>query len=67
MWSTQRGPVSWCQAHHVVHWIEGGRSAVINLVLYCDHHHHVVHQPGWHEKLDGHELHIVRPDGTDLE
>lgn len=59
-------PPGWCDAHHVVHWRTGGRTDRDNLVLLCDHHHHVVHQPGWILKFDGTDLRVLRPDGTEV-
>jgi hypothetical protein len=59
-------PPGWCQVHHVVHWIDGGRTAVDVLVLLCDRHHRVIHQPGWLVKFDGQELRVVRPDGVEI-
>ena len=59
-------PPGWCDAHHVVHWIEGGPTSVDNLVLLCDRHHHVVHQPGWAVTFDGRDLHVYRPDGREV-
>ena len=59
-------PTGWCDAHHVVHWSAGGPTALENLVLLCDRHHHVVHEPGWNVKFDGEELRVLRPDGTEL-
>ncbi|MCM3887621.1 HNH endonuclease signature motif containing protein [Frankia sp. R82] len=40
-------PPSWCQAHHVKTWLEGGLTKLDNLVLLCDHHHDRVHQEKW--------------------
>jgi hypothetical protein len=57
-------PPGWTDAHHVVHWKDGGRTDLDNLVSLCDHHHHVVHQPGWTVEFDGHTLSTRRPDGT---
>ena len=57
-------PPGWCDAHHIVHVRDGGPTALDNLVLLCDRHHHVVHEPGWVVQFDGHDLHVVRPDGT---
>ena len=59
-------PPGWCDAHHVIHWQHGGRTDLENLVLLCDHHHHVVHQPGWTVKFDGEEFRVLRPDGTEI-
>ena len=50
-------PVWACEAHHVVVW-EGPlngepRVGVLNLVLLCWHHHHMLHKdPGWRLVLD---------------
>lgn len=40
-------PAAWTEAHHVVHWAEGGATALENLVLLCRTHHHKVHEGGW--------------------
>ncbi|HJV05524.1 MAG TPA: HNH endonuclease signature motif containing protein, partial [Actinomycetota bacterium] len=36
-------PQGWCDAHHVVHWADGGPTALPNLVLLCRRHHRMVH------------------------
>jgi hypothetical protein len=40
-------PTAWTEAHHVVHWAEGGRTALDNLVLLCRMHHRKVHEGRW--------------------
>ena len=40
-------PPSWCDAHHRVHWADGGETALCNLCLLCNHHHDTVHHDGW--------------------
>ena len=40
-------PASWCIAHHIVHWADGGATDLDNLVLLCTHHHTVAHHHGW--------------------
>jgi hypothetical protein len=54
----------WCEAHHVVWFSNGGRTALANLALLCTRHHHRLHQPGWHAKLkpDG-ALEVTDPHG----
>ena len=44
-----------CDAHHVVHWIDGGPTDVAAGVLLCRRHHGVVHRTGWaiHSGDDG--------------
>ena len=34
------------QAHHLIHWVDGGRTDLDNLVLLCQRHHTVVHEGG---------------------
>lgn len=61
-------PHTWCDAHHVVHWADGGPTALPNLVLMCRRHHRMVHQPGGFrlELVDGRPT-FKRPDGSMLE
>jgi len=50
-------PAAGCEAHHVMHRADGGRTSLANLKDYCWWHHHVVlHQLGW--------TLTVHPDGT---
>ncbi|WP_066636358.1 HNH endonuclease signature motif containing protein [Serinicoccus hydrothermalis] len=37
-------PATWSDAHHVVHWAQGGRSDLSNYALLCPRHHTWVHQ-----------------------
>jgi hypothetical protein len=37
-------PWWWCDVHHKVHWIDGGRTAVEDLELRCRRHHRDVHE-----------------------
>lgn len=41
-----------CDAHHVVHWADGGATRLDNLVLLCRHHHSVVHHTPWTLAID---------------
>jgi hypothetical protein len=34
---------SWADAHHIRHWVNGGATALSNLVLLCRGHHRMVH------------------------
>ena len=60
-------PHTWCDAHHVVHWADGGPTALPNLLLLCRRHHRMVHQPGGFrlELVDGRPV-FRRPDGMAL-
>jgi hypothetical protein len=46
-------PPSWCDAHHCVHWSDGGATALCNLCLLCSHHHATVHHDGWSIEMMG--------------
>lgn len=35
------------EVHHIVHWEDGGETALANLVTLCGHHHGFVHENGW--------------------
>ena len=61
-------PQAWCDVHHVLHWADGGPTALANLLLLCRRHHRMVHRRG------GFGLALVqgrpvfhRPDGSILE
>jgi hypothetical protein len=49
-------PPGWCDAHHVIHWDDGGRTDLDNLCLLCRRHHSITHRNGW-------SMH-TGPDGT---
>ncbi|MEX0914791.1 MAG: DUF222 domain-containing protein, partial [Wenzhouxiangellaceae bacterium] len=34
-------------AHHIVHWADGGETKLDNLTLLCRHHHRLVHEDGY--------------------
>jgi hypothetical protein len=53
-------PPEWCDAHHAIHWVDGGDTAITNLVLLCAHHHDVMHNPkaGWEVTIN----HQGRPE-----
>lgn len=61
-------PHTWCDAHHVVRWADGGPTAAQNLLLLCRRHHRKVHERGGFrlELLDGRPV-FRRPDGSPLE
>jgi hypothetical protein len=59
---------TWCDAHHVAHWADGGPTAAANLLLLCRSHHRLVHRPGGFtlELVDGVVV-FRRPDRSVLE
>jgi Domain of unknown function (DUF222) len=56
-------PATWCTAHHLKPWHNGGTTRLPNLVLLCFvHHHYFIHQTGW--TITGHPdraLHFTHP------
>jgi hypothetical protein len=40
-------PATWCEAHHITYWSQGGTSGTENAALLCSHHHHVIHKEHW--------------------
>ncbi|WP_322633504.1 HNH endonuclease signature motif containing protein [Glycomyces albidus] len=40
-------PVAWTEAHHIVHWADGGPTDADNLILLCRFHHGRIHTTGW--------------------
>jgi uncharacterized protein DUF222/HNH endonuclease len=61
-------PHTWCDAHHVQHWADGGATALGNLLLLCRRHHRLVHEPsGFSLRLEEGMPVFRRPDGTVLE
>jgi hypothetical protein len=60
-------PASWCDAHHLRHWADGGDTGLDNLILLCGYHHTLVHE-GWQLHGDpGETVWFRRPDGTRLD
>jgi hypothetical protein len=39
-------------AHHVVHWADGGGTKLDNLILTCRVHHRLLHEGGWRVELN---------------
>ncbi len=40
-------PPAWTEAHHRIHWNNGGPTNKTNVDLLCVAHHHAVHEGGW--------------------
>jgi Domain of unknown function (DUF222) len=55
MWLRDKGctipgctaPPHWADAHHLIHWIDGGQTTLTNGALLCGRHHTIAHQRGW--------------------
>jgi hypothetical protein len=56
-----------CEAHHLKHWANGGKTSLDNLVLLCRRHHRCVHEEGYRiERSSDGELRFFRPQGWEL-
>jgi hypothetical protein len=49
-------------AHHIVHWADGGETTLENLTLLCRRHHRFIHEYGFTIERSGRTLHFIRPD-----
>ena len=61
-------PATWCDAHHIHHWADGGATALGNLILLCRRHHRMLHERhGFRLNMrDGRPV-FRRPDGSVLD
>ena len=50
-------------AHHIVHWADGGETNLDNLMLLCRRHHRFVHEYGFGIARDENDVCFTRPDG----
>ena len=58
----------YCDAHHVVHWADGGATRLDNLVLMCRRHHTAVHEEGFRVRMgESGEVEFAWPDGRRLD
>ncbi|HUR79100.1 MAG TPA: DUF222 domain-containing protein [Acidimicrobiales bacterium] len=58
-------PANRCDAHHTDFWArDRGVTALRKLVLQCDHHHDVLHRPGWKAVLHPNgDFEVTDPNG----
>jgi hypothetical protein len=54
-----------CRIHHIVWWSRGGKTVLTNLIPLCETHHHLVHEGGWHLRMNPDRITTwIRPNGT---
>ncbi len=57
-----------CDAHHIVHWADGGETKLSNLVLLCRRHHRLLHEGGISVKMNEKgAVQFLHPRGRPLE
>ena len=44
-----------CDAHHIIHWADGGPTTLWNLVMLCRAHPRVIHHTPWQVRLNPHD------------
>ncbi len=54
-------PPIYCDAHHVVHWIDGGATKLTNLALLCKRCHRDLHAGHWTIRITDGVVHVTRP------
>ncbi len=54
-------PPIYCDAHHVVHWIDGGATKLTNLALLCKRCHRDLHAGHWTIRITHGIVHVARP------
>jgi hypothetical protein len=64
-WPGCERPASWCDGHHVVHWLHGGGGEIENQILLCHRHHWLAHEGHWQlVKTDNGEIMAIAPTMT---
>jgi hypothetical protein len=62
---TCTAPPAWCECHHLDDWIKGGLTNLDDGAMYCDRHHHLLHDAKFTaRRLPDGTLEHHRPDGT---
>jgi len=60
-------PPSWCDAHHIRHWSDGGATDLRNGVLLCVRCHQDLHNQGWRIEASAEEVWFIPPASVDPE
>jgi hypothetical protein len=64
-WPGCERPASWCDGHHIVHWLHGGGGEIENQILLCHRHHWLAHEGHWQlVKTDDDEIMAIAPTMT---
>jgi hypothetical protein len=60
-------PPRWTDAHHIIHWRDGGPTDLANLVLLCRRHHTLLHRSQWEVHMINGLPHFKPPRWVDPE
>ncbi len=58
-------PPIYCDAHHLVSWLDGGVTSISNMVLLCRVHHTALHDGHWTIQIINNQVHVTRPGWAD--
>jgi hypothetical protein len=59
-------PKYWCDVHHLVHWVFGGKTSLENSALLCERHHTKVHHGFSVVRRPDGRWRTFRPDDTEI-
>lgn len=60
-------PAAYCEAHHLISWLDGGPTDLRNLAAVCTFGHTLVHERGYRLFLDDEQRWVLeKPDGTQI-
>jgi len=65
VWPQCTAPPSWCHAHHVIPWQQGGETDVGNGALLCPAHHHMLHASDFEMRMVGGRPRLLSPPWLD--
>ncbi|WP_344231683.1 HNH endonuclease signature motif containing protein [Kribbella hippodromi] len=54
-------PPIMCEAHHIIHWADGGITAISNLALLCKRHHLDLHSGHWQIRILNGVVQVTHP------
>jgi hypothetical protein len=73
LWARDRGCTfpgchrkHYAEAHHIRHWIDGGKTDAGNTTLLCSFHHRLLHEGGFTIRRRGARLDFLRADGRTI-
>ena len=65
VWPQCTAPPSWCEAHHVIEYQDGGRTDIDNGALLCSAHHHMLHASEFSMRMINGKPHLLAPPWLD--
>ncbi|WP_146066142.1 HNH endonuclease signature motif containing protein [Cryobacterium sp. Y82] len=66
-WPDCEQPSSWTEAHHIENWLDLGLSNIDHAILFCAHHHLLLHNRHWKVLMLNDQYWLQPPVEIDLE